>query len=907
MRLNASLHAAARIVAAAALFVLIGAPVRAQQQTGSLVLEISDPAGAPIAGAEVSIESERTATRLATSDDRGRARFLLLPPGTYIVEVRAEGFTATRREIQVALGGAGIERFTLAKGELTETVVVTANPEVDVTKTSTSDVYTSEDLANLQLGSANRSYLSVLGKSAGVVGGGGNPAVHGATIGENVYLIDGVNTTDPVTGTFGLLTNFDAIEQVELTTGGFQAEYGWATGGYVNQVTKSGTNEFDGTVDLRYYDDSMIENTTHAPGEEAQEFRQMSFTLGGPIMKDKAWFFVGLENNLTNLAVAGAPVTRKFDGASYIAKLTFEPVPRHRIAFQYSADPAEISNDNASPDVAAEAGNFQKQGANFFKLTYWGGLSDKWAISTNVGMYQSVLDTTPLNDTGVPSITDGFSGYLFRNYNDAQYTDRGNDQLSTTLERAWSGKHGDHDLKFGFDAQRTELKASQETPGGEAWFTAGDNPATPETERDFLDVDTNGDTVPDSVYERDVTTSAGTARNPGRNTALFVQDSWRHRNFTLDYGLRYERAQADRDDKTEVVDVSLLQPRLGMSYDLKGDRKQQLYWSLSRRMHPGILAVPSVVNSRNNVTDFYYNEQLLSSLVGGPVDCNGDGSLDFAFVYCGSAGGPSGSTVDPDLKATYLDELIVGWKRSLKARHSLGARLVLNKTKDIIEDTLDDPGTQTYIVTNLPGLKRSYEAIEMEYSWRFRRGALFANWTIGRARGNVEYTQGIGSDFDVPGYHDVNRNGYLSTDRRHRIKVYGFVNLPKKWSLHYDMFFGTGAPYERVQNLSGADPVTGVNLYGVEYLDKRGSHRLPSIMTLDVDVRKDWLFGEKEGMKLELIGTVANILGANSVTGRREIYSGDEDLNTPGIQTSWGRATNWQDPRTLEVGLRFEF
>ena len=908
MRLNASLHAAARIVAAAALFVLIGAPVRAQQQTGSLVLEISDADGAPIAGAEVTVESEKTSTRLATADERGRARFLLMPPGTYIIDVRAEGFTATRREVAVALGGTTIERFTLAKGELTETVEVTANPEVDVTKTSTSQVFTTEELENVQLGSTNRSYLAVLGKAAGVVGGGGNPNVHGATMGENVYLIDGVNTTDPVTGTFGLLTNFDAIEQVELTTGGFQAEYGWATGGHVNQVTKSGTNEFDGTFDLRYYDDSMVENTPHFPGEEAQEFRTMALTLGGPIKKDKAWFFLALENNLTNLAVAGAPVTRKFDGGAYLAKLTFEPVSRHRIAFQYSADPAEIENDNANVDVAAEAGNFQKQGANFFKLTYWGGISDKWAISTNLGMYQSVLDTTPNRDSGLPSITDAFSGYLFRNYNDAQYTDRGNDQFATTLERAWSGKRGDHDLKFGIDIQRTELKASQETPGGEAWFSAGcpDDPDTPEREEACLDGDANGDTVPDNVFERDVTTVAGTATNPGRNTALFVQDSWRHRNFTLDYGLRYERAQADRDDKTEVVDVSLLQPRLGMSFDLKGDRKQQLYWSLSRRMHPGILAVPSAVNGRNNVTDFYYNEALLSALIGQPFDCDGDGVED-AFVYCGSAGGPSGSTVDKNLKATYLDEFIVGWKRSLKARHALGVRLVLNETKDIIEDTLDDPAQQTYIIKNLAGLKRNYQAIEAEYSWRFRRGALFANWTIGRNRGNVEYTQGVGSDFDIPGFHDVNRYGYLSTDRRHRIKIYGYVNLPKKWSVHYDYFFGTGAPYERVATLNGVDPVTGVNLYGFEWLDPRGSHRLPDISTLDVDVRKHWDFGEKQEMKLEVIGTITNFFGANSVTGRREIYAGDEDPVTPGEQTSWGRATNWQPPRTYELGLRFEF
>lgn len=877
--------------ALAALAPVLVPPAQAQQQTGSLVVDVTDDAGRPIASAEVTLESDRTSTQLRGVDDRGRARFLLLPPGTYIVSVDAEGYTGTRREVPVALGTTSTQAFTLAKGELTETVEVTAAPDVDFSQTSTSDVYTAEEMQNVQIGSAGRSYLSVLGKSAGVAGGGGNPSVHGATIGENVYLIDGVNTTDPVTGTFGLLTNFDAIDQVELTTGGFQAEYGWATGGYVNQVTKSGTNEFHGTFDGRYFDERFIEDTAHFPGGSSQEFRQLAVTLGGPVVRDKAWFFLGYEDNVTKIAGLPPAATREFDGSSRLLKFTFQPHASHRIAIQYTADPAEISNDNQSVFVAPESGDFQKQGADFWKLTYWGRLTDAWALSLQAGLYHSVLDTTPLTDTGVPSVSDYFTGYLFNNYDDAQYSDRYNKQVSFSLERAWTGGTGDHDVKFGIERQDTKLDFERRTPGGERWETLGcgpDDPSTPEREEACLEPDSNGDGYPDNILSVERVTDAGSSKNPGENVAAFVQDSWHRGRFTLDYGLRWERARAERDDKTRVIDASLLQPRVGMSFDLRGDRKQKLYWSATRRMHPGILAVPSVTNTRNNLSDYSFNERYYG-------DLNGDGDDTDSLVFVGSSGGPSGSRVDEDLEATHLDEAIVGFERTLRQRHVLGTRLVLNRTKDIIEDTLDDPSLQTYVITNLPGLKRSYEGLDVEYSWRHRRGALFAKCTVARARGNVEYTQGIGSDFDYLPVHGVNRYGYLSTDRRVRLKVYGWVELPKKFVLAYDFFYGSGAPYERVAPVPN-DPAQGLPGYGFEFLDKRGSHRLPALTTLDTDVKKRFTFGEKDDRVLTLIGTIHNVLGANAVTGRNQIDG-----------PTWGAPTAYQAPRTYELGLRFEF
>jgi hypothetical protein len=882
--------------------VTLASRASAQQQTGNLTFEVTDSSGKPIAGVNITIASSKTPSQLRETDARGKARFLLMPPGTYTADVMADGYTSMRRDVAVPLGGDVVERLTLATGELSETVEITAHPEVDVTQTSTTQVYTGEALQQLQIASANRSYLGALGHSPGVAGGSGDPIVHGATRGENVYVIDGVNTTDPVTGTFGLLTNFDTIDQVEFTTGGFQAEYGGGTGGYVNQITKSGTNEWDGALDLRYYDDSFIQDTEYFPGDQSQKFKLGSFTIGGPIKRDKAWFLASYEKDITSFTANGTPVTREFDGSARLLKFTFQPHANHRLDLQYSADPATITNDNISRLVKPEAGNFQEQGAKFFKLTYWGRLSDEWALSAQAGRYESKLNTFPLHDSGRPSIIeDAFTNTLFNNYDDAQFSKRLNRQVSMSAERAWSAARGDHDLKFGFDVQRTQLDALREEPGGEAWHSVGLDPVTGDPRDDGIVLwdDGNGDGIPDNVYEIDRLTSVGTVTNTGRNTSLFVQDTWRRGKMTLDYGLRWDRATADRDDKEQVVDVALLQPRMGVSVDLRGDQKQRMYSTLTRRMHPGILAVPSIVNMRNNVTDVYYNEAWVGA------DCDGSGSIDFELVYCGSQGGPSSSKVDPRLKATYLDELIYGYQWQFAPKQDFGARLVVNRTHDIIEDTLDDPTLGTYLITNLHGLKRRYEGVELEYAWHHKRGLLAANWTMARARGNVEYTQGTGSDFDYLPVHAVNRYGYLSTDRRHRVKVYGWVDLPKRWSVAYDVFYRSGAPYERVKNLSGPDPVTGLPLYGVEYLDSRGSHRLPSLFTVDASVKKYFAFGEKAGMRLALIGAVTNLLGENSVTARQTLDN--DGSHGESAASHWGEPTAYLDPRSYELGLRFEF
>ena len=168
---------------------------------------------------------------------------------------------------------------------------------------SASQTYTSDYMQQSAIGSANRTYQAVISQTAGVAG----ENVLGSTSGDNAYFIDGLDTTDPVAAGAGTNLNFDVIQEISFQVGGFEAEYGRATGGVVNLITKSGGNEFSGTLDVRYRDDSFYEDGDHFD-TDAQDasFLKPSLTLGGPVLRDRLWFFAGYERPTEESTPAGA-------------------------------------------------------------------------------------------------------------------------------------------------------------------------------------------------------------------------------------------------------------------------------------------------------------------------------------------------------------------------------------------------------------------------------------------------------------------------------------------------------------------------------------------------------------------------------------------------------------------------
>ena len=254
-----------RVTLALCLVALVSSGAAFAATTSRLTGEVFDNDGTAMPGVTVQISSDRLigGPQIAIADDQGRFTFNLLPVGTYTVEATLVGFKPSSGQVQVTLDRTAQILFHMVPEQFGGEIEVSAQvPVVDTAQVNTSVTFDHEFLQKAAVGSANRDYLSMIGQAAGVAGSG-NASVFGGSSGDNSYLIDGLNTTDPVTGTFGTNFNFDAIQEMNFQTGGFEAEFGQATGGIVNLVTKSGGNEFSGSLDVRFRNEQMTENGDH--------------------------------------------------------------------------------------------------------------------------------------------------------------------------------------------------------------------------------------------------------------------------------------------------------------------------------------------------------------------------------------------------------------------------------------------------------------------------------------------------------------------------------------------------------------------------------------------------------------------------------------------------------------------
>src|SRR5213593_3051114 len=286
-------------------------PILAQElTTGTISGKVSDPTGRGIPGAVI-IATSQFGTRTAETDANGAYILPFLRPGTYTVRAEAPGgfTTVIRNDVGVGLNQKTSLDFTLEPGK-TETVTVSGQaPLVDVTSTSTSTNIKYSDFADVV--PIGRSFTDTYAVAAGVVSGlgtgDGNYSISGATGLENSYLIDGVNITNTgfggigayniVYGSLGTGVTSEFLDQVQIKTGGFEAEYGQALGGIINTIVKSGTNDFKGNVAWYatprgwrsgYTPVQLETGTSNTLAENVNDF---AFSVGGPIKKDKLFYF----------------------------------------------------------------------------------------------------------------------------------------------------------------------------------------------------------------------------------------------------------------------------------------------------------------------------------------------------------------------------------------------------------------------------------------------------------------------------------------------------------------------------------------------------------------------------------------------------------------------------------------
>ncbi len=359
----------------------------AQEQTGQINGTVKDTSGAVLPG--VTVEALSLATGAVASsvvtDGAGVYRFIGLRPGKYEISAKLQGFTTTKSQpVDLRLGQVLAVELALAVGGVAENVSVTAeSPLIDTKQNMRQSNIRDEQIELLPHG---RDFTSLVTQAPGANAESklGGLSIDGASAGENRYIIDGIETTDLQDGTSGKNLNVDLVEEVQVKSSGYTAEYGGAMGGVINTVTKSGSNDFHGTAGVQFQGNQTSGGLSLAPGSvisgsgptvystgvpnlrtsltnsDASEYvtypeddysrYEPSISLGGPIARDKVWFFgaynpalIKYDRTVTpesaeNPAAASSVTTRK-DQIQFITANTTAQIGnnlRTRVAYNNS-------------------------------------------------------------------------------------------------------------------------------------------------------------------------------------------------------------------------------------------------------------------------------------------------------------------------------------------------------------------------------------------------------------------------------------------------------------------------------------------------------------------------------------------------------------------------------------------
>ncbi|HEU4926037.1 MAG TPA: carboxypeptidase regulatory-like domain-containing protein [Vicinamibacterales bacterium] len=486
----------------------------AQEQRGSIEGLIKDSSGAVLPGVTVALSSATGAKLETVSDAQGVYRFPSLAPGVYTVNAALQGFRPGNVEgVQVALGQVKKVDFALGLANLSENVNVTAeSPLVDVRQSARQTNIRAEQIDLLPKG---RDFTTLVTQAPGANNEAklGGLSIDGASAGENRYIIDGIETTNIQTGISGKNLIADFVEEVQVKSSGYTAEYGGATGGVVNAITKSGTNNFHGSALFNWEGDKLsggqvpaagTTDTTIATGirnlrlnpsnsslaeyikypEDSFNRIEPGFSLGGPVAQNRAWFFGAYQPALTttersvdantssNPIGAANSNTRKAQVQYATANVTSQMSPslRSRLAFNNSW--ARTKGLLPTLNATDPTGSDYAKTSTFPNWSLSGNadwtVSPRMFVGVRAGYYLSdQYDTnvtevprynwTTTNNVGYLDVPvslqrgTGFSNVLSNNKVEQDKQTRLNFQADSTI---YGNLAGAHQVKFGFQADR---------------------------------------------------------------------------------------------------------------------------------------------------------------------------------------------------------------------------------------------------------------------------------------------------------------------------------------------------------------------------------------------------------------------------------------------------------------------
>ncbi|HUP47043.1 MAG TPA: carboxypeptidase regulatory-like domain-containing protein [Thermoanaerobaculia bacterium] len=744
---------------------LVPAALAQSVSDGTLTGTVTLSTGETIRGVPVRITSTALVARerSAVTDENGRFVFLSLPPGTYTLSALLDGFRPYSTSGVVLRSGDRVDvAVRLEPGAYTEEMVVEGVAPVIDTRSSTIDTTFTNELLDVLPTARNAFYdLALTAPGMSSVGRDeswlSSPSAFGGAANENIFLVNGVNATNPRGAPWGSLVsvNYNTVEEVKILSLGSKAEYGSFSGAAIDVLTKSGGNDFKG--DLAYYsqlgnaaDNSPCRNVTSGMcrnfGDEdlyadpndvlttrPESSREISLTFGGPIFRDRLWFYGGYQDT------DSATDTPLFEPLSlwraklFDIKLTGEFNPRHRAWFAYHLEDLESGNTTWGQTWDPSMVYNSPTENDTIQAQYQWVVSDRNLFSAKYLGFDTVQNPTIPNENGRPGFINwwkwvggqsiGLGGDF--PYVEAQKSNRQTIQVDHTHYAAQF--MGEHEMKFGVQYTRSEGNwqggyfhgyANFAYPypwdygPAENWWWNG--PAS-------WQWGTDDDPV-FPMYNNKIHRNPWLTVRQAGSTGAFFDDTWSiSPRLTFNFGLRYDRMTAKygegavyempnrpedinnpvllrtREGSDNIFDFKTWSPRLGMAFMLTEDQKTVL------RAHAGRYYAPMGVEALRRFgpdMEPALVETWMYYLPMSEVDLNGNGRVDFNEVrpatrllatrnpdvlFRSAVTDPSWDLeVAPGTTSPYTDQFHISLQRQIGRDFAVEGSYIYKNTQDLI-------------------------------------------------------------------------------------------------------------------------------------------------------------------------------------------------------------------------------
>jgi len=871
-------------------------PTTAQETTGNIEGRLVDSEGKPIAFANVNVTSPSLqGGRGVMSTSDGYFGVFKLPVGIYKVTISHVSYQQViYEEVDVRLGRTTtLGKVTLASKtyEAPAVIVTEKKPLIDPTSTAIGANLVSKEFEDLPLDRDYQNMAALLPHAnESYFGDGINFA--GSPGPETKYFVDGTETTDPFAGVSGTQLPYNFVKEVQVKTGGYEAEYRSSLGGIVNVISHSGSNEIHGQA-FGFFQNNEFSREPRLSFAEPPETDFTNYdvgvSLGGPVKRNKLWFFGAYNPSFVSEDVIVPGLGFQEDKAVrhiFAGKLTWRPTDRTNVGLTATGDPGTrdavltgaAAYENLEPvlaDVTTGGVNLSIKGTHL--------VNDQLILEASVARITRTDKVEAATETGRSEVAfidqeAGVASGGFPSPSDAY-------SVQTTADVEASYILGKHMLKAGLAFRNNQFDFSEDrrvvTRYNDSFYT----------ELVFNTVD-------------------GSVSN--RIPSAFVQDSWRiTERLRINAGLRWDAqflVGSDGEVAQKIVDQ--YQPRVGFVYQPGKVGTQKIFGSAGRFYQ----------ELQTAVANFIYNESSIIRFTAWDHDPRVDPSGGAVLFEAG------GEIIDEveGLEGQHYDEFTLGYERQVGERYVVGTRGIYRTLRKGIEDgegrlsdgtlgadfTVGNPGYG--LMSGFPKMKREYIALELtaQVSSGTRYNAR-ASYVLSRNYGNYRGlfgTPNFGPEFDMVEVTE-NSTGYLNNDRTHVFKLSGSYLVGQGFSAGMSFWAASGTPLSIRQGSS-----LGAPQYG--YAQQRGTAdpygnvtRTPAVWDLNFRFVYDLNRVMETSVHPRFIVDVFHVASQREPVNYDMIqnFNQDENGNQIDPNPTFGQPTQYQPPASVRVGVEVGF